>query len=98
MVVSRSKEPLERLSDEYPGQVKVLSGDLADFSLGQKAHELATSTWKRLDGLIVNHGILDPVKRVGQTAGEEWRHCFDVNVFSAVSLVGLCSLKIMSLD
>lgn len=87
MVVARSKQPLEQLSAEYPGQVKVLSGDLADFSLGQKAHELAESTWKRVDGVIVNHGILDPVKRIGQTEADAWRYCFDVNVFSAISLV-----------
>ena len=87
VVVARSKEPLETLSKQYPGQVQVLAGDLADFSLGQKAHELATSTWKRLDGLIVNHAILDPVKRIANTEADEWRSLFDINVFSAVAMV-----------
>ena len=90
VVVARSKEPLEQLKRQYPDQVQVLAGDLADFGLGQKAHDLATSTWKRLDGLIVNHGILDPVKRVGNTEADEWRHLFDVNLFSAVSMVKAC--------
>ena len=41
----------------------------------------------RLDGVIVNHGILDPVKRVANVEAEEWRNLFDVNVFSAIALV-----------
>jgi len=85
--VARSRQPLEELSKQYPGQVAVLAGDLADFSLGERAHELATRTWKRLDGVIVNHGILAPVKKVAQSDAEEWRSLFDVNVFSAVAMV-----------
>jgi len=43
----------------------VLAGDLADSSLPSKAVELAMGRWGRLDALIVNHGGLDPVKKVG---------------------------------
>ena len=86
-MLARSKQPLEDLSQQYPGQVKVLAGDLADFSLGKKAHDLATSTWKQLDGIIVNHGVLEPVAKVADTTAEDWRQAFDINVFSAISLV-----------
>lgn len=88
--MARSRQPLEALSAQYPGQVAVLSGDLADFSLGERAHELATHTWKRIDGIIVNHGVLAPVKKVAQSEVDEWRGMFDVNVFSAVAMVCLC--------
>lgn len=87
VVVARSKELLEQLGKQYPQQVQALAGDLSDLSLGQKAAELATSTWKRLDGLVINHGVLDPVKRVSQVEAEEWRTLFDINVFSAVAMV-----------
>jgi len=87
VVVARSKEPLERLQKQYPGQVQVLAGDLANFSLGHQAVELATSAWSKVDGLVINHGVLDPVKRVGETDAEEWKSSFDINVFSAVALV-----------
>ena len=93
VVIARSQGPLEDLSKQYPGQVQVLAGDLADFSLGKKAHSLATKEWKRLDGIIVNHGILDPVKRIGNTEAEEWRSLFDINVFSAVSIVCILNLR-----
>ncbi|GAB7339425.1 hypothetical protein MBLNU457_6057t2 [Dothideomycetes sp. NU457] len=93
VVVARSRQPLEDLSAQYPGQVAVLAGDLADFRLGERAHELASRTWKRLDGVIVNHGVLAPVKKVAQSEAEEWRSLFDVNVFSAVAMACLPSLR-----
>lgn len=45
----------------------------------------------RLDALIVNHGTLNPVKRVADSTPKEWRSAFDVNVFSAVGLVSYFS-------
>lgn len=87
VAVARSKEPLEKLRSDHPEQVQPLVGDLADFSLGQKAVDLAKSKWDRLDGLIVNHGVLNPIKRFRDVDAEEWRECFDINVFSAVAMV-----------
>ncbi|KAL1650267.1 hypothetical protein SLS58_001078 [Diplodia intermedia] len=87
VVVARSKEPLERLRAEHPEQVQLLSGDLADFSIGKQAADLALQHWNRLDGLVVNHGVLEPVKRICDTEPEEWRAAFDVNVFSAIALI-----------
>lgn len=87
--MARSKEPLERLAAEHPDRVLTLSGDLADFSIGARAAEIAHSTWGRIDGLVVNHGVLEPVKKMGDTDADEWRTAFDINVFSAVSLVML---------
>ena len=67
--------------------MEILPGDLSDFSFGAKAAELVKSKFGKLDGLIVNHGILEPVKKVADVEVEEWRRLFDVNVFSAVGLV-----------
>lgn len=67
--------------------MQVLAGDLSDISLGEKAVRLATSTWNQLDGLIINHGTLNPVKRISDVGIEEWKKGFDINVFSAVAIV-----------
>ena len=85
--MARSKEPLQELQEKYPEQVKPLVGDFADLSLGKKAVELANGTWNRLDGLIVNHGVLNPVKRIADVDAEDWKVCFDINVFSAVAII-----------
>lgn len=67
--------------------MEYLAGDLADFTLGKKVVDLAISKFGRLDGLIINHGVLNPVKRISETDAEEWRCAFDINVFSAIAMV-----------
>ena len=86
VVVARTEWPLRELEKQYSEQVAVLAGDLADFSLGAKAVDLAKDRWQRLDGLIVNHGTLAPVKRLADSSAEEWRTAFDINFFSAVAM------------
>ncbi|KAK4570149.1 hypothetical protein LTR86_002229 [Recurvomyces mirabilis] len=88
VLIARTEAPLRELGKQYPKQVQVLSGDLSDFTLGQKAVELASNKFGSMDGLIVNHGVLDPVKRVGDPTSdvEEWRKAYDTNFFSAVAL------------
>jgi NADP-dependent 3-hydroxy acid dehydrogenase YdfG len=60
---------------------------MADAAVSQKAVEVANSRWGRIDSVIINHGSLDPVKKVAESTVEEWRKAYDVNVFSAVGLV-----------
>ena len=86
ILVARTEAPLRELENQYPKQVVVLTGDLSDFSLGEKAVKLASQKFGQLDGLIINHGMLDPVKRVGDSSAEEWRKAYDTNFFSAVAL------------
>ena len=49
--------------------------------------ELAVKTYGRLDGLVVNHGVLSPMKRIADSTPEEWSKLYDANVFSAVAFV-----------
>jgi len=86
VVVARGEQPLRELEKQYNGQVAVLAGDLTDLSLGSKAVELAQTYWQRLDGLIVNHAVLEPVKRIADSSAEEWRAAYDVNFFSAIAM------------
>lgn len=94
MLVSRTQSALEALKSEYGSdKVAVLAGDMSDASLPEKAVALANEKWGRLDSLIINHGSLDPVKKVADTGADEWRKAFDVNVFSAVGLV--CTYSVL---
>jgi NAD(P)-dependent dehydrogenase (short-subunit alcohol dehydrogenase family) len=60
---------------------------MADFSLGKQTVELATKEFGSLDGIVINHGVLDPVERIASWNVDEWKHHFDINFFSAISLV-----------
>ena len=87
VVLARTRGPLQQLQEEYPGQVEVLSGDLANLALGQEAVSLALKAFGRLDGIVINHGILGPVARLEHSDLEEWKSGFDVNFISAVGFV-----------
>lgn len=88
VVVSRDQSALEKLRSEYPGQVAVLAGDVCDDSIAPKAIDLALSTFGgKLDGVVINHGILKPVTYMAEVDLGELRHAFDVNFFSAVACV-----------
>ena len=83
----RSKETLDKLKAQSPKHIELVHGDLSDFSLGQKAVDIAVSVFGKVDGLIVNHGILGEVARIADCDPDEIRKTFDVNFFSVVACV-----------
>lgn len=87
VLVARSAEALKMLQAKAPDRVSICVGDLADFSLGEKSVEIANKDFGRLDGLILNHGMLEPATRIADSDPNAWRQCFDVNFFSLVALV-----------
>ncbi|KAF7596472.1 hypothetical protein BBP40_001344 [Aspergillus hancockii] len=95
VVIARSVEPLQKLKEQYSKQVEVLNGDLADFSLGQKAVDLALKSFGRLDGMVLNHGVLGQVGKIAQADPEQWKQGFDVNFISLVAFIkaGLPALR-----
>ena len=87
-MVSRSQSELEKIrSQAGRDRVEVLAGDLSDLSLGKQAVDLAVSSFGRLDGIVVNHGAVEPVEKVVDANFDEWKHAFDLNVFSAIAMV-----------
>lgn len=89
VLIARTEERLEELRKRYPEQVSVLAEDLGDLSLAQKAVQSALEAFGKLDGLIVNHGMMDPVTKIETSDIEGWRKLFDVNFFSAVAFVSV---------
>ncbi|GAB1197186.1 hypothetical protein BDV32DRAFT_127202 [Aspergillus pseudonomiae] len=87
VVIARSVEPLQKLKEQYTKQVEVLNGDLTDLSIGQKAVDLALKSFGRLDGMVLNHGVLGQVGKIAQADPEQWKHGFDVNFISFVAFV-----------
>jgi NADP-dependent 3-hydroxy acid dehydrogenase YdfG len=87
VILARSAEPLQALKTQYPDNVEYIAGNLSDHSLGEKAVALAQSRFGRLDGLVLNHGILGQVSTVANADVEQWKKGFEVNFFSLVSFV-----------
>lgn len=89
VLIARTEQPLEELRKRYPEQVQVIAGNLGDLSLAQKAVKSALEVFGKLDGLILNHGMMDPVTKIETSDMEEWRKLFDVNFFSVVAFVSI---------
>ncbi|KAF4982327.1 hypothetical protein FZEAL_2026 [Fusarium zealandicum] len=85
VVTARSSEPLEGLKKSHPDQVQFIAGDMVEPEMATKLTGLAVSSFGKIDGLVINHGLLTP-KRFADTTVEEWKQIYDVNVFSGIAL------------
>ncbi|KAM5434617.1 putative benzil reductase [(S)-benzoin forming] [Microsporum ferrugineum] len=90
VLVARTEAPLLELKEKHGNQVQVVCGDVSDFSLAREAVAQALKSYGRLDGLIINHGVLAPVSRLEQANIREWMKAYDVNFFSALEFVKQC--------
>lgn len=89
VVLARSEDVLEKIQAQYPQQVRVVVGDMSNLALAQKAVDVTIQEFGRVDGIVINHGVLVPVKSVADCDIEAWKHNFDVNFFSAVAFVSV---------
>ena len=89
VAVARSGGPLQDLESQHhhTGRLIALRGDVADTKFCGHIADETMSRWGRVDGLVVNHGVLDPVKKIGESFVAEWREIFDINVFGSLALV-----------
>ena len=65
----------------------MVAGDITESSLSEKILQVVETDFQRLDGLVVNHGKLEPVDRIADLNIQEWESNFQINLFSALQLV-----------
>ncbi|KAI9785420.1 MAG: hypothetical protein M1816_000435 [Peltula sp. TS41687] len=87
ILVARTSTPLQDLQTRYPTQVRYVTGDVASPGLAGQAIQLGVDAWGRLDGVVLNHGTMTPVARIGHSSAEEWAAGFRVNFLSCVEFV-----------
>lgn len=76
----------------------MVNGDLADFSLANKAVDLAVKTFGKLDGMVLNHGVLGQVGKITEADLQQWKQGFDVNFISLVAFVGILGCEEGEMD
>lgn len=59
-----------------------------------KIAEAAVKAFGKIDGLVINHGVLEPVTRLADSSIEEWKKAYDINVFSGLALVSENSVSL----
>ncbi len=90
VLVARTAPPLAALQAQFPQQVAFSTADYAaDLDAVPAIVDLAVATFGRLDGVVINHGVLEPLSRLADADIGAWKRLYDVNLFSALALVGL---------
>jgi NAD(P)-dependent dehydrogenase (short-subunit alcohol dehydrogenase family) len=87
VLVSRNAEALQVVKSANPNRVDYLATDVAATSAPANIQKRVKSSFGRLDSVIVNHGVLEPVAKLVDTDIDAWREGFDINFFAVVALV-----------
>ncbi|KAI1404796.1 NAD(P)-binding protein [Hypoxylon fuscum] len=86
-LVARTEKDLQALKTQHASSVDFMTADLADLEVAPKIIESTLKAFGKIDGIVINHGVLAPITRISDSSAEEWRHAYDINVFSAVALL-----------
>ncbi|KAM4063732.1 short chain dehydrogenase [Hirsutella rhossiliensis] len=94
VLAARSQEPLEAIKQSHPGQVEYVAGDMRSSHMPGALTSLALKSFGKLDGIVLNHGLLDPHK-IDSSMLDGWKHLYDVNVFSCLAMAkaGIAELR-----
>lgn len=80
-------DELGSIHDQYPSKLEIVNGDISERATSQFAVERAAKLHGRIDSLILNAGMLQPVGPVADTSVEHWKRLFDVNFFALLHTV-----------
>ncbi|GFP57455.1 uncharacterized oxidoreductase C30D10.05c [Trichoderma asperellum] len=73
VVTARSETLLQKLKEAHPTQI------------AERLTALAVNSFGKLDGVVINHGVLEP-KRFADESVEDTKRFYDVNLFSYVAM------------
>ncbi|KAI9142051.1 hypothetical protein BKA69DRAFT_1069658 [Paraphysoderma sedebokerense] len=83
---ARNQKALEELQKQYHPRFEFVAGDIRDESTWNNIVEKALSVWGRIDGVVHNAGVLEPVGKVADIPLSEIKKAVDVNLFSVIGL------------
>ncbi|EMG46935.1 hypothetical protein G210_2797 [Candida maltosa Xu316] len=88
VAVARSEKLLQALQERYGSErVQYVAGDISDPATSQKAVQTAIGQFGKLDAVIANAGVLDPIGPIETTSIDKFKQLYDINFFSVVELV-----------
>lgn len=90
VVNARSADVLEQVAQEIRdagGAVRVVVGDISEPDTGRRLVETAVDAFGRLDAVVNNAGILEPVARLEDAQRDAWQTNWEINVLGPLSLI-----------
>ncbi|KAF9110679.1 hypothetical protein BGX27_006027 [Mortierella sp. AM989] len=92
--VARSQEDLLQLLNHIENELvikdrfKFVVGDLTEEGTAKDLVSMALNSWSgRIDGLVLNAGVIEPLGTIASTPVADLKRAFDINFFSIISLV-----------
>ncbi|KAI5124922.1 hypothetical protein M0805_007350 [Coniferiporia weirii] len=88
--VSRSRSSaLIALLQKHPSTLLTIEADATDEPAVRAAISLVLDTYRHIDALVLNAGVLEPLGRIGApgTTTDSWREHFELNFFSLLYTV-----------
>lgn len=80
MLLARNKAKLDDLAAEIGNGALAFACDVADFTAVEAAFDQIIAVAGRLDGLIGNAGLIEPMARIGDADPTLWARNIDVNL------------------
>ncbi len=79
-LLARSEKDIAKLSEDLPTESMALRCDVADWTSVQAALQTVVARWGRLDTLINNAGVIDPIARIEDCDPAAWATAIDINL------------------
>ncbi|KAI9222145.1 short-chain dehydrogenase [Blastocladiella britannica] len=84
---ARAADKLAALQRELPAdRFHYVAGDITSESVARELVDYASTLWGRIDALVHNAGVLEPVGKIADVPMADVRAAFDVNLFSVIQL------------
>lgn len=91
IAIARTQGGLEALDDEIrqagAGAASLVPLDLRDREGIEKLGEIIAKRWGRLDGLVVNAGVLGPLTPASQISAKAWNEVLAVNLIAPARFI-----------
>ncbi|KAH3665587.1 hypothetical protein OGAPHI_003774 [Ogataea philodendri] len=87
VAVARSGDQLSDLAAKFAPRVLSIAGDVTDSSVVKQTVEKTIAKFGRIDSVVLNAGLLDPVGHIAELNVDHVRRLYEVNLFSVIDLV-----------
>jgi NAD(P)-dependent dehydrogenase (short-subunit alcohol dehydrogenase family) len=81
-----STPALQTLSTTYPNSFVYLQASVTDKSASEDLVSLTLKTFKRIDGIVFNAGVIEPIQRIAELDLDAFRKLMDINLTSVIDL------------